>query len=248
VSDVVLRVKNLNSGYGGHTVLRDLSFELHSGEILALLGPNGAGKTTSLMTISGFLEPIHGEVEILGHSTHKRSPHALTRLGLGYVPDDRALFKSLSVRENLKVAARRSEALKLALEYFPELEKRLDLRAADLSGGEQQMLVIARALVTRPKVLMIDEMSMGLAPAIVQKVLPVLRRIADELDTAIVLVEQHVQQALTIADRALVLVHGDVRVDATAEELRRDPARLERAYLGKSTETASPVDTQEVPA
>jgi branched-chain amino acid transport system ATP-binding protein len=248
MSDVVLRVQHLSGGYDRHTVLRDLSFELHTGEILALLGPNGAGKTTSLMTISGFLPAIHGEVEVLGHTTHLRSPHALARLGLGYVPDDRALFKSLSVRENLKVAARGGTALELALGYFPELRKRLDVRAGDLSGGEQQMLVIARALVTRPRILMIDEMSMGLAPAIVQKVLPVLRRIADELDTAIVLVEQHVQQALVIADRALVLVHGDVRVDATAEELRRDPGRLERAYLGKSTETAPSVDTQEVPA
>ena len=248
MSDVVLRVTHLNGGYARHTVLRDLSFELRAGEILALLGPNGAGKTTTLMTVSGFLPAISGSVEVLGHPAHRHSPHQLARYGLGYVPDDRALFTSLSVRENLKVARHGGGTLDLALDYFPELRKRLDVKAGSLSGGEQQMLVIARALVSRPKILMIDELSMGLAPAIVAKVLPVLRRISDELNTAIVLVEQHVQQALAIADHAIVLVHGDVRVSAPGDVLRGDPDQLERAYLGQSVDPALTVDSQDVPA
>jgi len=244
MTDIVLRVDHLNGGYAGHTVLRDLSFELRAGEILALLGPNGAGKTTTLMTVAGFLPAISGSVEMLGHPTRKNSPHQLARLGLGYVPDDRALFRSLTVRENLKVAKHGGGTLELALEYFPELRKRLDITAGSLSGGEQQMLVIARALVSRPKILMIDELSMGLAPAIVAKVLPVLRRISDDMKTAIVLVEQHVQQALTIADHAIVLVHGDVRVSAPGDVLRRDPTQLERAYLGQSVDPELTQDTQ----
>jgi branched-chain amino acid transport system ATP-binding protein len=231
MSDVVLRVQHLSGGYDRHTVLRDLSFELHAGEILALLGPNGAGKTTSLMTISGFLPAIHGEVEVLGHSTHKRSPHALARLGLGYVPDDRALFKSLSVRENLKVAARGSTALELALDYFPELQKRRDVRAGDLSGGEQQMLVIARALLTRPKVLLIDEMSAGLAPVIVTRLMSAVRKLADN-GLAVLLVEQFAALALSIGNRAYVMRRGRVVHDGDCLKLLKSPDELHRLYLG----------------
>jgi branched-chain amino acid transport system ATP-binding protein len=248
MTDVVLRVDHLNGGYDRHTVLRDLSFELRAGEILALLGPNGAGKTTTLMTVAGFLPAISGAVEVLGQPALRRPPYQLARLGLGYVPDDRALFKSLSVRENLVVAHRGGSALDMALDYFPELRKRLDVRAGSLSGGEQQMLVIARALVSRPRILMIDELSMGLAPAVVAKVLPVLRRISDDLSTAIVLVEQHVQQALAIADHGLVLVHGDVRVHAPGSVLRDDPDQLERAYLGQSVDPTLTEKPQDVPA
>jgi len=152
------------------------------------------------------------------------------------------------VRENLKVARRGTGTIDLALDYFPDLRKRLDVRAGALSGGEQQMLVIARGLVSRPKILMIDELSMGLAPAIVANVLPVLRRISDELGTAIILVEQHVQQALSIADHGLVLVHGDVRASAPGAVLRNSPEQLERAYLGQSVDASLISDLQEVSA
>jgi branched-chain amino acid transport system ATP-binding protein len=240
MSDVVLRAQDLRGGYDRHTVLRDLSFELHTGEILALLGPNGAGKTTTLMTVAGFAPPISGTVEVMGENIKGKSPYQLARLGLGYVPDDRALFGSLTVRENLKVAKRGKGTIDIALEYFPDLKKRINVRSGALSGGEQQMLVMARALVSVPKILLVDEMSMGLAPAIVARVLPVLRRIADELGTGIVLVEQHVQQALAVADHAIVLVHGDVRMDAPGAEVRADPEKLERAYLGQSVDNNNP--------
>jgi branched-chain amino acid transport system ATP-binding protein len=234
MSEVVLRCRDLHGGYSRHTVLRSLSFELAAGQVLALLGPNGAGKTTTLMTIAGFLPVISGSVEVLGEPVPAKAPHKIARRGLAYVPDDRALFKSLTVGENLKAAQRGSHTVDLALEYFPSLRKRLDVRAAALSGGEQQMLVIARGLVTNPKVLMIDELSMGLAPAVVAKVLPVIRKIADDTGAGVLIVEQHVQQALAVADRAIVLVHGDVRMDEDGASLRADPARLERAYLGDS--------------
>jgi len=248
MSETVMRVQHLHGGYARQTVLRDLSFELRAGEILALLGPNGAGKTTSLMTIAGFLPATGGSVEVLGQNALKHSPHHMARLGVAYVPDDRALFGSLTVRENLKVARRGRGTIDLALDYFPDLRKRLDLRAGALSGGEQQMLVIARGLVSRPKILMIDELSMGLAPAIVAKVLPVLRRISNDLGTGIVLVEQHVQQALAIADHGIVLVHGDVRVGAPGRVLRENPDQLERAYLGQSVESSLTSDLREVSA
>jgi len=248
VSEIVLHVEHLHGGYARQTVLRDLTFELRAGEILALLGPNGAGKTTSLMTIAAFLPALGGKVELLGENALKSAPHHLSRLGLAYVPDDRALFGSLTVRENLKVARRGTGTIDLALDYFPDLRKRLDVRAGALSGGEQQMLVIARGLVSRPKILMIDELSMGLAPAIVANVLPVLRRISDELGTAIILVEQHVQQALSIADHGLVLVHGDVRASAPGAVLRNSPEQLERAYLGQSVDASLISDLQEVSA
>jgi branched-chain amino acid transport system ATP-binding protein len=174
---------------------------------------------------------------VLGQPIPAKAPYKIARRGLAYVPDDRALFKGLTVVENLRAARKGSATIDVALDYFPALRKRLSVRAGALSGGEQQMLVIARGLVTSPKILMIDELSMGLAPAIVAQVLPVVRKIADETGAAVVLVEQHVQQALAIADRAIVLVHGDVRMDEDGASLRADPARLERAYLGDTAVT-----------
>ena len=167
------------------------------------------------------------------HELKSGRPAAASRAGVVLVPDDRSLFVSLSVRDNLRAAAGRSgRRPEEMLELFPALESRWRVHAGDLSGGEQQMLAVARALVQRPRVLLIDEMSMGLAPIIVERLLPVVRRIADETGAVVVLVEQHVGLALEVADEALVLVHGEVVLRGDASELRSDTAKLEAAYLG----------------
>ncbi|MGH3977097.1 MAG: ATP-binding cassette domain-containing protein, partial [Pseudonocardiaceae bacterium] len=162
-------------------------------------------------------------------------PGAANKAGLVLVADDRALFTSLSVRENLQIAQKSGgPSLEAIMEMFPPLKKRLKVSAGSISGGEQQMLAVARALVQQPKVLLIDEMSMGLAPVIVEELLPVVRRIADETGAVVVLMEQHVHLALEVADEALVLVHGDVRLQGSAAELAAHPERLEAAYLGEA--------------
>jgi branched-chain amino acid transport system ATP-binding protein len=237
--ETLLRCRDLHAGYAGQAVVRGVDLEARGGEIVALLGPNGAGKTTTLMTVAGLLRPISGDIDFLGEPITAKAPHRMARRGLSFVPDDRALFGSLTVRENLRVASRSIAALDRALDYFPALLPRLDTRAGALSGGEQQMLVIARGLVSEPRVLMIDELSMGLAPVIVAQVLAAVRRIADETGAAVLLVEQHVRQALEVADRTVVLVHGDVRMAERAEVLRASPDLLERAYLGGSVEASA---------
>ncbi|MFE9327559.1 ABC transporter ATP-binding protein [Nocardia sp. NPDC052278] len=241
MTETLLRCRQLYAGYGKQAVVRALDLEARAGEVLALLGPNGAGKTTTLTTIAGLQAPIGGAVEILGEPLSARAPHRVARRGLSFVPDDRALFGALTVRENMRVASRSAGALDLALEYFPALEPRLDVRAGALSGGEQQMLAIARGLVSQPRILMIDELSMGLAPAVAARVLQAVRRIATDIGAAVILVEQHVRQALEIADRAVVLVHGDVRMAESAAALRADPELLEQAYLGSTAEQTDPL-------
>ncbi|WP_433632581.1 ABC transporter ATP-binding protein [Nocardia sp. CA-120079] len=210
---------------------RDIDIALHESKVLAVLGPNGAGKTTLLNTIAGFLKRRSGSVRVGTTDLANGDPRHASRHGLVLVPDDRALFNDLTVRENLKVACN-DQAIGSTLDLFPALHKRLKVRAGDLSGGEQQMLAVARAMVQRPKVLLIDEMSMGLAPVIVEGLLPVVRHIAESTGAVVVLVEQHVQLALEVADEAVVLVHGQVRLRGSAEELRTDPGRLREVYLG----------------
>jgi branched-chain amino acid transport system ATP-binding protein len=203
---------------------------------VALLGPNGAGKTTVLETLAGLVPRIGGTVEVLGQGVRIGRAHALAHLGLVLVPDDRALFKTLTTRENLELGRRRGgPTIDDVLGYFPELAKRLDLDAGMLSGGEQQMLALGRALVQAPKILLVDELSMGLAPLVVEHLLPLVRQVATETGTAVVLVEQHVKLALETADRAIVLVHGETSLRASAAELLADTGRLERAYLGDSS-------------
>lgn len=233
----VLRLRALTSGYSGVPVLRGLDMHVGHGEIVALLGPNGAGKTTTLMTISQLVAPISGEVLIAGAQVNGMAPHAVARLGVAHVPEDRSLFFQLTVAENLKVGASSgAAAFDRAVEFFPELVPLLDRRAGLLSGGEQQMLAIARALAGDPALLMIDEMSLGLAPIIVERLLPVLRRVASEIGTAIVLVEQHVQLALDVADRAYVLNHGELVVEGAADDLAENRQLLEDSYLGDVAE------------
>jgi branched-chain amino acid transport system ATP-binding protein len=230
----VLRCTALEVGYHRRPVVRNLSLEVSRGEILSILGSNGAGKTTSLLAMAGLLRPFAGQVTIDGKPVNYKQPFRVARSGIQLVPSDRCLFTSLSVADNISFGRRGKEALSEALEYFPELGRRLRIPARALSGGEQQMLVLARAMVASPRVMLIDELSTGLAPVVVQKILPVVRRIADEKQTAVILVEQHVHMALPVADRAMVLAHGDVVLERSAAELRKDPDLLTESYLGRT--------------
>jgi branched-chain amino acid transport system ATP-binding protein len=229
----VLECHGLVAGHGRVPVVRSFDLSVDTGSVVAILGPNGAGKTTLLETLAGLLPRLGGDVRIDGASVASGRPHAASRAGLVLVPDDRALFTTLTVEENLEVARKKlGPTPRAMLEPFPALEKRWKLAAGALSGGEQQMLAMARALVQQPRVLLIDEMSMGLAPVIVEQMLPVVRRIADTTGAVVVLVEQHVQLALEVADHAVVLVHGEVALSGTAAELLDEKERLEAAYLG----------------
>jgi branched-chain amino acid transport system ATP-binding protein len=230
----IAECRGLVAGYAGVPVVRDLDLHVEAGEVVALLGPNGAGKTTTLLTLSGLLKPLSGTVEVLGKRVAAGRPHRVARAGLALVPDDRSLFFGLSARENLRLGARgrHGGVEAMVLDYFPALESRMSTRAGLLSGGEQQMLAIGRALAQNPKVLLIDEMSLGLAPVIVQRMLPVIRRIAADLGTGVLMVEQHIDLALEVADRAYVLNHGALALSGTAAGLAKDRALLETSYLG----------------
>jgi branched-chain amino acid transport system ATP-binding protein len=233
-----LRCTDVTAGHGGIPFVRSVTLEIAAGKVLALIGPNGAGKTTLLLTLAGLLPRLDGEVTVGNHQLRSGNPRAASRAGLVLVPDDRSLFPGLTLAENLEAARRRGgPAAESMLELFPTLEKRWKVAAGSLSGGEQQMLAVARALMQEPSVLMIDELSMGLAPVVVEAVLPAVRRIADEQGVAVVLVEQHVQLALSVADEAVVLVHGEVALRGAATELSADPSRVENAYLGQQTAT-----------
>ncbi|MBX6390174.1 MAG: ABC transporter ATP-binding protein [Frankia sp.] len=235
----LLDVRGLAAGYGAVRVLRSFDLVADAGTVVGLLGPNGAGKTTLMLTLAGLLPRLRGEVLVGGRLLPSGRPAAANRAGIVLVPDDRSLFSTLSVRDNLAVASRRGgHTLDEVLDLFPALASRLDLPAGALSGGEQQMLAVGRALVQKPRVLLIDEMSMGLAPVVVEGLLPVVRRIADETGAVVVLVEQHVQLALEVSDRAVVLVHGDVVRSGPAAELAADRGALEAAYLGAGKASA----------
>jgi branched-chain amino acid transport system ATP-binding protein len=229
----LLDVRGLRAGYDGIPVVRDLDLHVDAGEVVALLGPNGAGKTTTLLAVSAVVPLLGGEVDVVGRSVAGRRPHHLAREGLGHVPEDRALFFQLTVRENLRLGRRGGGAgLDRVLELFPALVPLLDRRAGLLSGGEQQMLALGRALLGEPRLLMVDEMSLGLAPIIVERLLPVLRTIADDSGCGVLLVEQHVQMALGVADRAVVLNHGQAVLSGTAAALAADRELVASSYLG----------------
>ena len=230
----VLEVRGLVAGYEGVPVVRGLDLSVAAGEVVALLGPNGAGKTTTLQTISGLLPVIGGTIEVLGGPPSARSPHQVARRGVGHVTEDRSLFFDLTTRQNLRLGVRGRRRHRAALErvlgLFPELEVLLDRKAGLLSGGQQQMLALARALVAEPRLLLVDEMSLGLAPIIVQRLLPMVRSIADDTGAGVVLVEQHLAMALEVADTVCVLIHGEVAAHGPASELN-DRALLTDTYL-----------------
>lgn len=232
--NALLEIENLNTGYNGVSVVRGLNLRVNEGEVVAMLGPNGAGKTTTLLTTSGLVPLISGDIKVFGKSVQGRRPHMIAREGLAHVPEGRSLFYQLTVAENLRLGAAKGAAdIKKALGYFPALEPILDRRAGLLSGGEQQMLAMARALTVSPKLLMVDEMSLGLAPIIVERLLPILRQIATETGAGVLLVEQHVHMALQVADRAYVLSHGELAMEGKASELAKDRSLIEASYLGK---------------
>ncbi len=221
----VLECRDLDVGYGKLTVARGISFSLPPKTVLTILGPNGAGKTTLLMTLAGFLPPRAGSITLNGQPVKGSSPRRMNRSGLVLIPDFRALFTQLTPVQNLKLAAAHGVDISSVLALFPALQRREKLRVADLSGGEQQMLAIARALVQSPKLLLIDEMSMGLAPVVVESLMPIIRSVADEHGASVIMVEQHVQLALEVADEAMVLVHGSVALSGRADTFRTDTER-----------------------
>jgi len=230
----VLEVDGLLAGYKGLTVVRGIDLHVDAGEVVALLGANGAGKSTTLLTISGLAERQGGDIRLDGTSIVRMQSAARARAGLGHVTEDRSLFTKLTTLENLRLGGHGDlERLDTVLELMPALRPLLPRQSGSLSGGEQQMLALGRALMARPKVLLVDELSLGLAPLIVRRLLENLRQLADA-GLGVLMVEQHVQQALRIADRVLVLARGRVSFAGSATELSGQRELLAAAYLGGS--------------
>ena len=227
MSQTLIECKQLTTGYGQLAVVRELDLYVAAGEVVALIGPNGAGKTTTLLTLAGELQPISGEVWWKGAVT-TAPMHARCRNGLGYLTEERSVIMNLTAHENLRLA---DVSVKDAIEMFPALEKLLDRRAGLLSGGEQQMLSLARALGRKPEVLLADELSLGLAPLIVDRLLASVREAADERGVGVLLVEQHVRKALTVADRVYVMERGKIVMTCSATEAQANLAQIESAYL-----------------
>ena len=231
--DVLLEVTGLVAGYNGIPVVRDVSLTVRAGEVVALLGSNGAGKTTTLSAIAGLIAPIDGTVVFAGQRINGLAPHRIARRGLALVPENRALFHDLTARENLRLARIRGRSNEdEVLDLLPELRKCLGRKAGLLSGGEQQMLAVGRALVAHPALLVVDEMSLGLAPVVVERLVPVLRAAAEAFNTGVLVVEQHVAVALDVAERAYVLAQGRLVLSGRAADLHSRRELLMACYLG----------------
>ena len=229
-----LRLERLSAGYERAPVVRELDLTVEAGEVVALIGANGAGKTTTLRAISGLVKPMGGLIRLGDEDLAGVSATARVRRGIMHVPQGRGIFFGLTVSEHLRLDGLRDrDAQETAFAHFPALRDLAGRRAGLLSGGEQQMLAIARALCRRPRVLLLDELSLGLAPVIVERLLPVVREFASTHGTAVLLVEQHVHLALEIADRGYVLSHGELVASDSAERLRADSALLTASYLGE---------------
>lgn len=228
----MLTLDSVTAGYGDTIVLRDVTFTVGDGEVVALLGPNGAGKTTLLRTATGFVKPRSGRIDLDGSDLTGDPPYRYTRRGVCHLPEGRGIFPSLTVMENLTIQARGADvkgSLADFNELFPNLAKRLGQTAGSLSGGEQQMLALSRAYLTNPKVILVDEPSLGLAPRIIDQIYELLTRFAAR-GVSLVVVEQYVQRALALADKVYILSRGEVIHVGKASEL--DPDEIYQRYLG----------------
>ena len=231
----VLKVDNINVYYGSIHAIKGISFEVNAGEIVTLIGANGAGKSSTLNTISGLLRSRTGSIEFMGEDFGKVPPHQIVSRGLALVPEGRRIFLQMTVQENLEMGAyvRKSgirEKMEKVYAYFPRLKERYKQVAGTLSGGEHQMLAMGRALMSDPKVIMLDEPSMGLAPILVEEIFTIIQHL-HESGTTILLVEQNAQAALSVADRGYVLETGKIVASGTGAELLVSPA-IKKAYLG----------------
>ena len=234
----MLTVSRIEVFYGDFQVLRGVSLEIQPGEIVALVGANGAGKTTTLKTLSGLLRPKSGQISFLQRRIDQMMPHEIVELGLVHVPEGRKLFPDMTVTENLELGAftkhakpYRTQTMHFVFELFPRLHERRNQRAGTLSGGEQQMLAIGRALMARPQLLLLDEPSLGLAPKIVAQVFDTIAKINRQQGLTILIVEQHVSHVLHMATRGYVLENGQIVLEGKGSELLKNP-EMRRAYLG----------------
>lgn len=234
----MLEVKDLEVYYGVIQAIKGVSFHVEKGEVIALIGANGAGKTTILHTVTGLLSPKKGSVIFQGKDITKTPAHKIVSMGMAHVPEGRRVFAELSVYENLKMGAyTRSdkseieESLKNVYKRFPRLEERKNQMAGTLSGGEQQMLAMGRALMSRPGIILMDEPSMGLSPILVNEIFDIIRSVS-ESGTTVLLVEQNAKKALSIADRAYVLETGNITLEGNAKDLLEDDS-IKKAYLGE---------------
>jgi branched-chain amino acid transport system ATP-binding protein len=232
----VLSLEGLTVARGGRPVVRDVSFRIPSGEVTALLGPNGAGKSSLVLAVAGVLKPEAGSVKLNGSDLSGRRPERIRAAGVAVVPEGRRLLSALSVEDNLQVATyslSRSEAAagrQRALDLFPELEPRLGVRGRSLSGGEQQMVVLAQALVSQPRFVLIDELSLGLAPVVLQRLIPTIRQVAQS-GVGVLLIEQFATVALGLANGVHIMEGGTIRYSGHAAELKEKPDLLQSAYL-----------------
>ena len=233
----MLEIKNIQTFYGKIQALRDVSIKVDTGEIVSLIGANGAGKSTLLMTVSGINKAKAGKIIFEGKNIEKEEPHKIVRLGISQSPEGRRIFSKLTVEENLKLGSNvyengknYLEDIKEIFELFPVLSNRKTQRGGTLSGGEQQMLAIGRALMARPKMLLLDEPSLGIAPKLVNQIFVAIKNINKEKKVTIFLVEQNAKKALELADRAYVLVNGKVTIQGTGQELLKNQG-IRAAYL-----------------